>query len=342
MDQQRVVVTAEEIAVIRNLLQCVVQQHDSVENPAFLRYAPVVAHQLPERLRLAIHEFKLTERPSVLTIGGYPIDQQKLGRTPEHWNQRNGSSPAFEEEALLVLFGSLLGHPIGWSTQQDGRVVHDILPIKGHENEQLGSGCKQLLWWHTEDAFHPFRGDYICMMCLRNPDRVPTTICSVDDLNLDRRHKEILFQPRFVIRPDESHLAKNRGRQEDSMDEQLVGAYELIERMNTAPEKLAVLFGHPDAPYLRIDPYFMDRLDDDPEAQEALDALVAEVDRQIHDVALETGDFCFIDNFRAVHGRRPFQARFDGTDRWMKRINVARDLRKSRAARPTADALAIY
>jgi alpha-ketoglutarate-dependent taurine dioxygenase len=48
---------------------------------------------------------------------------------------------------------------------------------------------------------------------------------------------------------------------------------------------------------------------------------------------LEPGDFVFIDNYRAVHGRKPFKARYDGNDRWLKRINITRDLRKSRDAR---------
>jgi alpha-ketoglutarate-dependent taurine dioxygenase len=103
--------------------------------------------------------------------------------------------------------------------------------------------------------------------------------------------------------------------------------------MNSNPEKAPVFFGSPDAPYLRVDPYFMDRLDDDPEAQQALDALVKLIDASLVDLVLEQGDFCFIDNYRAVHGRKPFKARYDGNDRWIKRISMTRDLRKSRQAR---------
>jgi alpha-ketoglutarate-dependent taurine dioxygenase len=57
---------------------------------------------------------------------------------------------------------------------------------------------------------------------------------------------------------------------------------------------------------------------------------------------LEPGDFCFIDNFQAVHGRKPFKARFDGTDRWLRRINVVRDLRKSRDSRLSAAGRVLY
>ena len=71
---------------------------------------------------------------------------------------------------------------------------------------------------------------------------------------------------------------------------------------------------------------------DDHEARYALDQFAKEMDAKIVDLRLASGDFCFMDNFRVVHGRKPFTARHDGTDRWLKRANVARDLRRSRAA----------
>jgi Fe(II)/alpha-ketoglutarate-dependent arginine beta-hydroxylase len=243
---------------------------------------------------------------------------------------------------LLILFGSLLGEPLGWATQQDGHVIHDVLPIEGHEHEQLGSSSQELLTWHVEDAFHPYRCDYLGMMCLRNKQRVPTNVASIDAISLSPEEVEILFQPRFTIWPDESHLRKNRSNQQNGGDDQLDKAYEDIERMRTNPEKLAVLFGDQESPYIRLDPYFMQRLDNDEEGQTALDSLIEKLDAEIHDLVLEAGDFVFIDNYRVVHGRKPFVAKYDGTDRWLKRINVTRDLRKSRAARLTADSRIIY
>ncbi|HYG65572.1 MAG TPA: arginine beta-hydroxylase, Fe(II)/alpha-ketoglutarate-dependent, partial [Thermoanaerobaculia bacterium] len=62
----------------------------------------------------------------------------------------------------------------------------------------------------------------------------------------------------------------------------------------------------------------------------------------LKDVVLEPGEICFIDNFKAVHGRRAFRARYDGEDRWLKRVNIVRDLRKSRAVRPSAASRTIF
>lgn len=338
--ERRVTIDSEEAGELRGLATALRERFGSAENPDFLRRAPLLAHELPRRLREGLLEFKLDESPAALILSGFPTDPEEIGRTPAHWKLRP-TSPALAEEILLVLFASVLGHTIAWSTQQDGRVVHDILPIAGHEGEQMGSGSKEPLLWHTEDAFHPLRGDYLGMACLRNPGAVPTTLCAMDDLELSARHRRILFEPRFTIRPDQSHLPKHRGGAE--LTDELREAYQEIEQMDAAPEKVAVLFGHPGAPYLRVDPVFMDReLEGDPEAREALEALIAEVERKIRDVALAPGEFCFVDNYRAVHGRRPFEARFDGGDRWLKRVNVVRDLRKSRAARPAADSLILF
>jgi hypothetical protein len=42
-----------------------------------------------------------------------------------------------------------------------------------------------------------------------------------------------------------------------------------------------------------------------------------------------TGDFVFLNNHWVVHARTCFTARYDGTDRRLKRINITHDLRKS-------------
>jgi enduracididine beta-hydroxylase len=331
----RITLTDRENSSIQEILNDLVARYTSAEDPKFLVESTVVAHQLPRRVREFLNEFRLYEPPeAICRIAGYPIASHRIGPTPGHWKERQSHCVPLREELLLILLGSLLGDVIAWSTQQDGAVVHDIAPIKGHEHEQLGSGSAEELTWHTEDAFHPCRGDYLGMMCLRNVDRVPTTFAALDVSALDPRVSSILFEPHFTIRPDNSHLRKNRmGSISGSAVE---AAQSRIEEMNARPEKLSVLFGSPDSPYCRLDPYFMDP----PElsaAREALDHLIQSVSRRLVDIVLEPGEFCFIDNFKAVHGRRPFKARFDGTDRWLKRVNIMRDLRRSRASRASAE-----
>jgi len=335
----RLELSGKEIGPIQSLLNKIVEQHHSVEDPGFLRNASIYAHELPSSLRVFLNDFRLLEPSGACIISGYPIDNVKIGRTPEHWNMKAGDSPALHEEIFFVLCGSLLGEVFGWSTQQDGYVLHDVLPIKGHENKQISSGSEQKIWWHTEDAFHPYKGDYIGLMCLRNPDRVATTFASVDMLKLDPKHVKVLFEPRYIIRPDESHLGKARPDAQSyagSANGLLKAAQQRIQEMNSNPERVPVMFGDPKSPYLCLDPYFMDFSELDPEAKCALEALIKTIDANLTDIVLQPGDCCFIDNYRAVHGRNPFKARFDGYDRWLKRLNITKDLRKSRSFRPSS------
>jgi Fe(II)/alpha-ketoglutarate-dependent arginine beta-hydroxylase len=334
----------DEIAAIQQLLTYLISEYDSVENPCFINESTVFAQELPRRVRSFLNDFRLNEIGGVGMISGYPIDQKQIGKTPTHWKNTSAITSTLEQELLLVLTGALLGDIFGWSTQQDGRIMHNVFPIKGHEQEQLGSGSEMNLEWHTEDAFHPYRGDYVGLMCLRNPDQVPTTFASRDMISVDEEVKQILLQPRFCIRPDESHLEKNKGGIDvsDDIARLLEAAYQRINQMNRNPQKRPVLFGAVASPYICLDPYFMDRQPDDPEAWAALERFAAAVEASLVDICLAPGDICFIDNLCSVHGRKPFKARYDGNDRWLKRINITRDLRRSRDARRSSSARVIY
>jgi Taurine catabolism dioxygenase TauD, TfdA family len=300
--------THEEVGAILPLVNEVASRHGSVEEADFLDSASTYAQELPRRLRQFLNAFRLTEPSGVCVISGYPVDDSKIGKTPAHWRTGSADSSTAEEEVFLNLCGALLGDAIAWSHQRDGLICQDLVPIEDHKNEMLGSGSEQDLVWHTEDARYSYRGDYIGLMCLRNPDAVPTTFASIDEIRLDPDQVEVLFEPRFVFRPDPSHPTDS-------------------EREN-AP----VLFGDLRSPYVRFDPYSMDRPESE-EARSAMDYLIRAIDENLTGVALLPGECLFIDNYKAVHGRSSFKARFDGTDRWLKRINIARDLRKSRGVR---------
>jgi Fe(II)/alpha-ketoglutarate-dependent arginine beta-hydroxylase len=324
----KISLTGEECASVRSLLNVLTSKYRSVEEEQFLTEACVYAHELPRRIRSFLNDFKQSERPGICLISGYSINDESLGNTPSHWKAKPTHSPTLAEEMLLVLYGSLLGDVFGWATEQDGQIVHDVFPIKENEDKQISTNSAQTIWWHTEDAFHAFSGDYVGMFCLRNSDQVPTTYACLDRIHLKPEHVNVLFEPRYLIYPDVSHLESNGLHSQERAE-----AREKIQQMSVNPSRIAVLFGHPQCPYVRIDPYFMKYLDEDKEAQEALEGLITSIDQVLASVVLQPGDCCFIDNCRTVHGRKAFKARYDGTDRWLKRICITKDLRKSRSAR---------
>jgi Taurine catabolism dioxygenase TauD, TfdA family len=304
----RLDLTEEELGAIRPLVKEAASRHGSVEEADFLDNASTYAQELPRRLRAFLNTFRLAEPWGVCLISGYPVDDAKIGKTPPHWRKNLDGSSTTEEEIFLNLCGALLGDAIAWSHQRGGLICQDLMPIKGHEDKMLGSGSERALVWHTEDARYSYRGDYIGLMCMRNPDAVRTTFALVDEVSLDPEQVEVLFEPCFLFRPDPSHPTDSEG------------------------EKAPVLFGDPKSPYIRFDPYCMDRPETE-EARSAMDYLIRAIDEILTGVALRPGECLFIDNYKAVHGRSSFKARFDGTDRWLKRINVARDLRRSRGVR---------
>ncbi|MEH1123220.1 guanitoxin biosynthesis L-enduracididine beta-hydroxylase GntD [Micromonospora sp. CPCC 206061] len=329
---------------IDDVLEPLTKQYQSVEDAEFQRRAAVAAHELPSGLRDALIEFKLTEPAGACLVRGFDVDDAAIGPTPKHWNDRSTVSSALREEIFFCLCAQLLGDPVAWATEQNGYVMHDILPIIGHEREHIDSGSEILLTWHTEVAFHPYRADYIGLMCLRNLDAVETTYADVGDLSLDENDREVLRRDLFVTRPDEIHLNPERSsvdRQSDELSTLIQDSYQWVRGMNDNPVPRPVLFGSKQKPYICLDPYSMDE-PGTPEARAAFEKICAEVERKITGIALRPGDILFIDNFMSVHGRKPFQARFDGTDRWLKRLNLVRDLRKSRSVRVGSDSRVIY
>lgn len=320
---------AADRSALHTLATSVLAEYGSVSAPELFDDLPSLAHRLPRSLVKALQHFRASEEAPALVVRGVPVDDDRIGPTPQDWRDVPRDTEAEVHAMSMLLASAHLGDVFGWSTLQDGRLVHDVLPMPGHEDSQSGHGTVELAW-HTEDGFHPFRCDYLMLLGLRNHDAVPTVVASVDDVELTAEQRALLSEPRFLIRPDTLQL---KNAQKLSVDS---GMAHPIHVMEDDPEPCAVLFGHPEQPYLRIDPEFMSALPGDVEAAKALDVLCRELHRNLVEVPLRAGDLLVVDNFKAVHGRNPFKARFDGTDRWLKKVVVTRDLRKSRAHRRTA------
>ncbi|MEH2408071.1 guanitoxin biosynthesis L-enduracididine beta-hydroxylase GntD [Nostoc sp.] len=333
MSIQTLNVTKAELEEIDLLLDQVTANYSHAEQSELIDASSVLAQGMPLRIRQFLHEFKLQETAPACLIKGYTVNDSTIGATPEHWAGHKDANRTKREQIMFVLCSSLLGEIFSWLTQQNAYLIHDVFPIKGYEQDQIGSGSEALLLWHTEDAYHPARGDYLGLMCLRNPCNSVTTIGSVDSLKkLTQGQLDILFQARFIIRPDNAHQADNNYHKETALDAKIENAYNQIKHKIISQENaMPLLYGEPSAPYLCVDPAYMEAIDE--EAKQALQALINAIDAELMDVILQPGDICFVDNFRAVHGRKPFKANYDGHDRWLKRINITRDLRKSRTYR---------
>ncbi len=339
----KLTLTAQDYAEIAPVLDEAAAGFTTIEDPELIHRAPLLAQRLPTRLLAFLEDHRLREPAALCVVSGLPVDEAEIGPTPEHWRDSHIASAALRYEIFFLLCASVLGDVFGWATQQDGRIMHDVLPIKGHEHYELGSNSLQHLSWHTEDAFHPCRGDYVALMCLKNPDAVETVVCDAGDLGWSRLDLDALFAPAFTQLPDNSHLPVNSATSGDPTIQRLrERSFATIEEWNANPPRRPVLFGDRLNPYMVLDPYHMKTDDWSERSLTAFSDLCKEIESAIKGIALEPGDCAFIDNFRAVHGRNSFQARYDGTDRWLKRLNITRNLRGSRAWRPAAEDRVIY
>lgn len=302
----------EDNRVINDVLSKLCRQYKTPCQETFLLQVHSYAWQLPPNMLMQLEAFKYSdEHNGTLLISGFYIDDQELEPTPQVTGLQVDEFSAIREGFLLMMLTSLLGDVFGWSSQRNGALINNILPLRSHEAEQLSTGSMVDLDWHTEEAFHPFRADYLALMCLRNPDNVPTVLGSIQDVHLDDATKKILFEPRFHFLPDKNF-------DNDRFDVR-------------APA--SVLFGDFEAPYVKIDPSFMETMPGDAAAQQALATITHAFRESLYDQVLQQGDILFLDNYRVVHGRKAFNPRFDGNDRWLKRVNVTADLRKSRVLR---------
>lgn len=258
---------------------------------------PAVAENLDPELSRCVPR----SPQGVLVLRGLPFDVNRIGPTPSHWSHV-AAGRIDEWSAQLLLLALALGRPLGWEGQQDGRLVHDILPIQGQEQDQTGASSSVELSPHTEDAFHPGRANLLVLSCLRNPDRVATHAACVRHTQLDDDDRNVLSRPTLPILPD--------------------AAYAEAQQSDAPPLPVATLWDAGAGLGLRYDPSYTPLGDGDPEYLDAYRRLGEELDRVAVGIRLDPGDVLVIDNDTVVHGREPFRARYDGTDRWLRRVSV--------------------
>lgn len=299
--------TADELVAVAAKL---IAEHGSATAPELLAALPQACMQLGERFRQALRPVDTAD--GLFVLRGLNLDDTELGPTPGHWSEVGDAGALWD--VVLLLVSALMGTPIAWDGQQDGRFVHNIVPSPGHESEQTGASSDVLLTPHTEDAFHPHRAHLLLLCCMRNHDRIATTAASVRLTRLADDDIAQLERPVVPILPDD--------------------AYEQAQRFAGRPAPVPTLFDTDEGLTMRFDPAYTPLDEADEAWRAAYGRLEDELARVSVAVSLEPGDVLVVDNDIVVHGRVPFQARYDGTDRWLKRASVRVE---GRPTRPPAE-----
>lgn len=305
------VLDPESAAELSGLAEKVAAEYGSAAHPEFIRKAPELAERIPDDVHLELGPAD----PSLglFVLRGLEIDDDAIGATPAHWSTASETATA-SWDVLMMLLASAMGRPFGWAGQQDGKLVPDIMPAPGHEQEQTGLSSTVLLSPHSEDAFHPQRAHLLMISCLRNHDQVGTHAACVRQVELDDADRELLSVPTLPILPDDSY-----GEAQD---------------FDVAAPLVTTLWDRADGMCVRFDPAYTPLHRASEAYRAAYHRLAGELERVTTSLRLDPGDVLVIDNDAVVHGREPFQARYDGTDRWLKRVSV----RVPGRSRPAAEA----
>ncbi|MEU1116917.1 MULTISPECIES: TauD/TfdA family dioxygenase [unclassified Streptomyces] len=311
-DIQEITLTARETRPADDVIRRLVSEYGTKDELALL--ATLAEHRDTLPLRLADTLAGVRSRQgSAVTVVRRTRPDENTGPTPSHWRLRGRTATA-AHDLWLAMVSLQVGDPVCWQTLQDGRLFNDVLPIAGQEQAQTGHSSANNLDFHVEDAFDDDRCDVLALLCLRNQDLTATTVATADGLaEVSADDQELLRQPRFGILPDPEHLKAGGS-------------------VDPSPVWRPVLFGGA-RPYLRVDPAYTTTAPGDHTSARVFSRLCRRLEGALAPVRLKPGDLLLIDNYRAVHGREPFQPRYDGTDRWLRKLTLTFDLPQSTGRR---------
>ncbi|MCY7297541.1 TauD/TfdA family dioxygenase [Alteromonas sp. a30] len=275
-----------------------------------LNNAKVIADKLPCGVKKFIYDFKVNDKELGVCIKGNLVDDTSIGNTPSDFFTRDEKSICTNEEIMFILYSELLGFTFGWNSIQNGNIINDIFPMKKDCKSATSAGSAYDFGMHTEDAFHPYRADYLVLFGMRNPDEVATLISFLKPDDLSSETIESLFKKEFVV-------GANVGQNVTEIE-----------------EYTSALFGCKSSPYLKVNMNNMRSLNQ--KSKEALFKLNQALLNNTFKYRVQQGDFLVLDNLKTVHGREKYVPRYDGTDRWLKRMQVTNDIRKSRDIRRSA------
>lgn len=286
---------------------------DQVNHSNVFTQIDLIKGYVPERVAKKLIDFKRNSNEyGTLLIRKLPTDPD-LPSTPEDGRVVTNKTSSVSEYCLFLMMMHL-GEPIAYADEKEGALIQNICPIKGAEKKQENTGSVYLEF-HTEDGFHPHKPDYIGLYCLKSDhERIAKTASASIRRALPHLSSgaiSLLRQPFYHIRAAASF----------SEDE------ESTPYSNIMP----VISGDLLEPEMCIDFFAMEAINS--AAQVALDMLKAALLCVAVDYVLTPGDLLIVDNRVAAHARTGFKAHYDGSDRWLQRMFVVQDFRRSRASR---------
>ncbi|MGW4215215.1 TauD/TfdA family dioxygenase [Lentzea sp. NPDC004789] len=291
-----------------------ITEEAAVAPEKFCAAASRAARRLPDRIQDALSEFRRWGSDTgTFLIQGMPIGPVPM--TPPDNTRHVGETTILARAHAMV--NEFLGHMVAYEAEGFGRLFQDMVPSRAAASTQTSLGSSTELELHTEQAFSALRPDYISLSCLRGDPGAETYTLTATQLDA-----AITAGDRLVMRQKWWHTG---------VDESFrAGGHAFDEGDRRGP--LAILDGAEEDPFIVFDQDLMEGMN--VTAAAACKTLIEVYRAKRNRHVLKPGELLIVDNRRAVHGRSPFHARFDGSDRFIIRTFVTTDLARSRFARP--------
>lgn len=256
--------------------------------------------------------------PAAFKIKGLPVDPI-LPETPSD-GMPSPSKQTFVSETNLVGAAEIMGRVFSFANEKKGAFIHPVAPVKARIDAHSNEGSQKDFRLHTEVAHLDSRPDLLQLISLRSnqkgeSDGGATTLATLSDALpfLSSNTIKLLRVPIYEVEQPESFRQP--------------GSEKYIIRT-------AVISGPKHAPQVRLN--FNTMKANTNEGKLALAELeeVMTSPEVLKKFYLKPGEMLIINNLTSVHGRTPFKPLFNGTDRWLQRVYVRRDLWGCRSLAP--------
>jgi L-asparagine oxygenase len=279
----------------------------------FCKEARRASWNLPKRLAKRLDHFSRWGSPTgILLISELPVGE--VPTTPPDNSRHLGETTILAR--IQAMCNEFLGHMVAYEAEGAGHLFQDMVPSKQSAHTQTSLSSAVELEVHTEQAFSDLRPDFLSLACIRGDASAHTYLLRARDVvaNVGAGASSMLRQPLWTTGVDASFR---------------VDEHEFIHGDVRGP--MPIISGSAEDPFMILDQDLMRGTTSD--AQLLLDRVSNLYVRCREAYTLEPGQILILDNNRVAHGRSNYIARFDGTDRFIIRSFVVRDLAKSRHAR---------
>jgi len=310
-------ITEDELDILKNLASKITTIPSKNLNQ-YCNQTKELSKDLPVRIQIELMNFiENGNENGFLLISGINNDDN-IPDTPSNNTFKTGETTILAKIQGIIL--SCVSDIIAYEAEGHGHIFQDIVPIQKMKMEQTSLGSSTELEIHTEQAFSKLRPDILSLACLRGDLNAITYVLPVQTIidNMSEDEVELLKQPLWKTGVDLSFKLDGH----EFIEGDIRGPFPILNIENQ----------YNNGRYnLVFDQDLMFGINED--AQGLVGKIVdIYYNYRIHH-NLKPGEIIIIDNRHAVHGRSPFQPKYDGKDRFLVRCFSVFDYQYSSYAR---------